>query len=180
MCVSELLSDVRAEIYDQHGKLLSFTRWRQSDSQSRLGKLLRGRSAVDLLDIGGRTQLTLSKERDRWGLRLIKAAAPDGAEIGAVIVARGERGAIVAAGTIVGRLKPVGGLLRSFGLGHDRDRYIIYDAAEREVGRITHRTRWSPYNVIEMDDRAPDTLRALALAGCAAVDKWLKPSGGGG
>ncbi|HEV2922965.1 MAG TPA: hypothetical protein VGW98_02965 [Solirubrobacteraceae bacterium] len=182
LCLSEMLSDLRGQIYDQHGKLLAFSKWRQSDSHARFGKRFRSFNTVDLLDIGGRTQLSLSKERDRWGPTLFKAAAPDGTEIGGVTVARKERGSIVAAGRIVGWVKPApGGLLGRLSLGRNRDRYIIYDAADGEVGRITHRTRWwSTYNVIELDDRAPDPFRALALAAAAAVDKWLEPKGGGG
>jgi hypothetical protein len=143
---------------------------------------LRRSTTVNLLDIGGRTRLSLSKERDLWGLRLVKATAPDGTEIGAVTVERKERGSIVAAGTIVGCVKPMhDGPLGRLGLGRNRDRYIIYDAAEGEVGRITHRTVWwSTYNVIEIDDRAPESFRALALAASAAVDKWQEPKGGGG
>jgi hypothetical protein len=182
ICVSELLSDSRGEIYDQHGKLLAVGKWRPSDSRSRIGKLLRGSNTLDLLDIGGRTQLSLSKERDLWGLRLVKAAAPDATEIGAVTVERKQRGSIVAAGTIVGCVKPLpGGLLGKLHLGRNRDRYTICDAAETEVGRITHRTTWwSTYNVIEIDDKAPPPFRALALAASAAVDKWLEPKGDGG
>jgi hypothetical protein len=182
VCLSELLSDLRGEIYDQHGKLLAFSKWRRSDSHSLIGKRLRGPNTVDLLDIGGRTQLSLSKERDRWGPTHFKATAPDGTEIGAVTVARKGRGSIVAAGRIVGWVKPVPrGLLGRLGLGRNRDRYIIYDAAEAEVGRITHHTRWwSTYNVIEINDGAPEPFRALALAAGAAVDKWLEPKGGGG
>lgn len=163
------------EIYDQTGKLLAFRKRQDSDSRSRIENLL-GWRGVDLLDNSGQTQLHLSPD-SFWTPRLFKATAPDGKEIGEVIVAQKGRGSMLAAGATVGCLKRPPGLSSRLDIGHARGRYTLYNADDDEVGRITHRTTWlqGNYNVIEIDDRASETFRALVLAASAAVDFWQRP-----
>jgi hypothetical protein len=163
------------EIYDQHGHLLAVREWQQNCS--RLQKLFRC-GGVEVLDPRGQTLLGLSTDR-AWSPRLFRATAPDGNEIGAVTVAGKGRGSILAARATVGYLKPPHGLWSKLGLGRNRGRYTLYDANDNEVGRITHRTSpLKPYNVIEIDQRASETLRVLVLAASAAVNYWLQPKGG--
>jgi hypothetical protein len=181
VCLSSMLWNRRGEIYDQHGKLLASAKARHTDNHSRVAQ--RGPSTVELLDTSGQPKLSLSRERGRWGVtQLVKATAPDGKEIGAVIAARKERGSIVVAGTTVGCLKPVPGLFNSFGTGRDRNRYTLSDADDNEFGRITYR-RIGLYRaccVLEIDARASETMRALALAASDVVNDWQEPKGGGG
>jgi hypothetical protein len=173
-------TDYWREIYDQHGTLVASTDWPSTEgSLSRVQKLLRADGGT-YFDIRGRVQLILARDyRHRVGLaHAIKATGPDGNEIGTIVIRGAKRGSIVAAGTTVGHLKPppVVGL---FGLGPNRGRYSVYDANKRAVGRITRRGTWTQCAVLEIDQAASESLRALMLAASAAVKHWLEGSGGG-
>jgi hypothetical protein len=164
------------EVYDQRGAMLAFATQR---GDSRLERLLRSGPRSDIFDIHGQLELRLDTDRT-WAPRLFRATSPDGDEIGRVIAAGDGRGSILADGVRVGDLRVPTGVWGQFGIGGRRGRYTLRDANDSEVGRITSRmfVGRPTCNVIEVEQQASGTLRALVLSASLAVSYWLQRSGG--
>jgi hypothetical protein len=159
------------KIYDQGGNLLAIGK-RQPNRQ----RLERPRRDVglDIVDVRGIPQLRVVFEYSRRELIVCKTTAPDGGELGTIIVTGSKNGSFFAAGAPVGRLQQSLRGWASVGVGRNRKRHAITDSNDNEVGRITFRESLlgEVYNVIEIEQGTSETLRALILAASAFVDHW--------